>query len=285
MSKKIILCQGLPASGKSQWARSQVEQYPDRYKRINRDDLRRMIDNGKWSRGREQYIRQAEFALADLYLSSGFQVIIDDCNLSGTSQDRWREFAGQHQAEITIQDFTRVPLEICLERDRHRPDYVGEQVIRRMYRDFLQPKRPHYQPDPTLPKAIICDIDGTLALTAGRNPYDAARCEQDALNVPVASILIQKRLAGEQVLLVSARQECHRAPTERWLAAHSIVYTALWMRPTGDQRKDVLIKEEIYQQHIAGRYAIVFALDDRNQTVAFWRSLGIPTFQVADGDF
>lgn len=284
-NKKIILCVGLPASGKSSWARDRIKEHPDRYKRINRDDLRCMIDNGKWSRGREKYIKQAELALADLYLSNGFQVIIDDCNLAESTKAMWQEFAKQHQAEIEIQDFTHISLEVCLERDQHRPDYVGEQAIRRMYRDFLQPKRPIYQPDSSLPKGVICDIDGTLALTAGRNPYDAANCEQDALNVPVASIITGRHQAGESILLVSARQECHRELTERWLAAHGIAYTALWMRPTGDQRKDVVIKEEIYKEHIEGRYAIVFALDDRVSTVAFWRSLGIPTFQVADGDF
>ncbi|MGI0133724.1 MAG: AAA family ATPase [Candidatus Micrarchaeaceae archaeon] len=285
MSKKIILCVGLPGSGKSFWAKTQVEKHPDRYKRINRDDLRNMLDNGKWSQGREKHIKLAELALAELYLSEGFHIIVDDCNLAESTKNRWKELASKLQVSVEVQDFTHVPLETCLERDRHRQNYVGEQVIRKMYTDFLQPPSLVYQPDLALPQAIICDLDGTLALIRDRNPYDASLCEQDALNTPVASIIAQRHQAGECILLVSARQECHREPTERWLQTHAIAYTALWMRPTGDPRKDFLVKEEIYKEQIEGRYRIVFALDDRNQTVAFWRSLGIATFQVAAGDF
>lgn len=282
--KQVILLKGLPASGKSTWAKQQLTTYPGRYKRISKDLLRSMLDNGTWSKHNEQFVLHARNSLILAALQAGYHVIVDDTNLHPKHEKAIRELV-KGLAEVRVQDFTHVPLEECLERDRHRQDYVGEQVIRQMYRDFLQPPRSLYQPDPTLPKAIICDIDGTLALTNGRNPYDATNCEQDALNAPVASILTKRRLEGEHILLVSGRQECHREPTERWLATHDIRYTALWMRPTGDLRKDVLIKEEIYTQQIEGRYAIVFALDDRNQTVALWRSLGIPTFQVADGDF
>ena len=40
-----------------------------------------------------------------------------------------------------------------------------------------------------LPKAIICDLDGTLALMNGRNPFDASKCDEDLLNVPVAEYI------------------------------------------------------------------------------------------------
>jgi predicted kinase len=282
--KRVILLKGLPACGKSTWAREQIQANPGRYKRVAKDDLRAMMDNNVWSKHNEQFVLKVRDTLILAALEEGFHVLVDDTNLHPKHLATIRELV-KGQATVEVQDFTHVPLEVCLERDRHRQNYVGEQVILSMYREFLQPPRPAYQPDAALPKAIICDLDGTLALIAGRNPYDAARCEQDALNMPVASILVERHRMGEQVLLVSARQESHRAPTERWLAAHNIPYTALWMRPTGDQRKDVLVKEEIYKEHIEGHYAIVFALDDRNQTVAFWRSLGIATFQVADGDF
>ena len=43
--------------------------------------------------------------------------------------------------------------------------------------------------NPDLPKAIICDLDGTLALMNGRNPFDASRCDNDLLHHPVANLL------------------------------------------------------------------------------------------------
>ena len=43
--------------------------------------------------------------------------------------------------------------------------------------------------DPNLPNAIICDLDGTLALLNGRNPYDASLCEDVIPNIPVVETL------------------------------------------------------------------------------------------------
>jgi len=44
--KKVILTKGLPSSGKSTWAKALVDESPNSYKRINNDDLRKMLDNG-----------------------------------------------------------------------------------------------------------------------------------------------------------------------------------------------------------------------------------------------
>src|SRR6202011_2853961 len=139
--------------------------------------------------------------------------------------------------------------------------------------------------DPSLPTAIVCDLDGTLALLNGRNPYDASRCEEDLVNEAVADILKTYFLNGYTILLASGRSEQHRPQTERWLQKHSIQYTALFMRLAGDNRKDAIIKREIYEQHMQGRYSIKFVLDDRNQVVELWRSLGLTVLQVAEGDF
>ena len=57
------------------------------------------------------------------------------------------------------------------------------------------------------------------------------------------------------------------------------------MRQAGDNRDDRIVKREIYEREIKGRYNVRFVLDDRNKVVALWRDLGLPCFQVADGDF
>lgn len=46
MSKRVIILKGLPGSGKSTWAKEQLEKYPGRYKRICKDDLRAMLASG-----------------------------------------------------------------------------------------------------------------------------------------------------------------------------------------------------------------------------------------------
>ena len=139
--------------------------------------------------------------------------------------------------------------------------------------------------EPPLPLAIICDLDGTLALLNGRSPYDASHCERDILNVPVAHIVRLYAVNDVAVILVSGREARFRRQTEAWLAAHDIPYEALHMRRTRDFRKDAIIKTELYNEHIRDRYAVLFVLDDRNQSVESWREKGLTCLQVAPGDF
>lgn len=281
--KRCIILRGLPASGKSTYAKKLVADHPGKYKRISKDDLRAMLDVNKWSKGNEKFILKVRDGLILLALQEGYNPIVDDTNLHPKHETAIRELV-KGQAIVEVKDFTDVPLETCIERDRQRPNYVGEQVIRKMYRDFLWVEPPMAEVDPTLPKAIICDLDGTLALLNGRDPYNAETCEQDILSEHIANI-VRFYSQSAQILLLSGRQERHRPQTVNWLARHEIPYTALWMRQTNDNRKDSVIKEEIYRQHIQNRYAIQFCLDDRNSIVNLWRSLGLICLQVADGDF
>lgn len=284
MSKQVIILKGLPGCGKTTWAKEQIDKYPGRYKRINKDDLRLMLDNGKWSQGNEKFVLKVRDALILLGLQEGYHVIVDDTNLHPKHERTIRELV-QDLAQVEIKDFTHVPLDTCIERDRHRPNYVGEQVIRTMYRDFLQPKPPVIVDDPALPRAIICDLDGTLALLNGRNPYDASKCEQDHVNEPIADIVKKYHHNGYTIILVSGRSSQHQPQTERWLQAKAIPYHALFMRSNGDNRQDTLVKREIYEQHIYMHYHVHFVLDDRSSVIRLWRELGLTTLQVADGDF
>lgn len=136
-----------------------------------------------------------------------------------------------------------------------------------------------------LPLAIICDLDGTLALLNGRDPYDASTCADDALNEPVAHIVRTYAATGVTILIVSGRNVRHRKETEQWLAAHSIPYTSLSMRRPRDFRKDAILKTEVYEAKIRTQYRVLFVLEDRDQTVAMWRELGLTCLQVAPGDF
>ncbi len=137
-------------------------------------------------------------------------------------------------------------------------------------------------------KVVICDLDGTLSIFEKvdksqphyRNPYDASTCDRDLLNEVVAEII-----DGYKVLLVSGREDKYREPTLRFLEKHGIVYEALYMRKTGDNRKDSLVKREIYETHIKPVYDVKFVLDDRNQVVEMWRGLGLTCLQVAEGNF
>lgn len=136
-----------------------------------------------------------------------------------------------------------------------------------------------------LPQAIICDLDGTLALLNGRDPYDASSCGDDVLNEPVAHIVRTYAGLGVAVIIVSGRNVRHRKETEQWLTTHAIPYASLYMRRPRDFRKDAVIKAEVFEAKLRHAYDVLFVLEDRDQTVAMWRELGLTCLQVAPGDF
>lgn len=139
-----------------------------------------------------------------------------------------------------------------------------------------------------LPKRIICDIDGTVALRNGRGPYDWNLVGEDVPNEEVC-LLVRRMQNWTPMVFVSGRMEtpsCRRQ-TEFWLNAQGLVTpdTSLFMRPEGDFRADNLVKQQIYEEKIAGVYDIIFVIDDRDQVVRMWRSIPLTCLQVAEGNF
>ena len=277
--KKVILTKGLPGSGKTTWALELMANSPNSYKRVNKDALREMLDNSRWSRDAEKLILKIRDSIILSALEDGKHVIVDDTNLAPKHQARIEQLV-RGLATVETQDFTDVPIETCIANDLKRLHSVGEKVIRDMHKQFLQ-KSEEYTPIDGLPWAVICDIDGTLALHNGRDPYDCSTCENDILNKGVASVAS----AFEVVILVSGRESKWREKTEAWLSGNAVKYKSLYMRQTDDKRKDWIVKREIFENEIRPHYNIRFVLDDRNRVVDMWRSLGLSCLQVADGDF
>ena len=137
-------------------------------------------------------------------------------------------------------------------------------------------------------KALICDLDGTLALIGDRDPFEPETMEHDVLNPAVANILEVYRdqtLFELQIIFVTGRFEKYRQQTDRWLEKHGITNYVLYMRKDKDFRKDIVYKKEIYRTHIKDKFSVLFVLEDRDQTVRMWRELGLSCFQVAYGAF
>lgn len=287
--KKVILTKGLPASGKTTWAKSVVDKYPNQYKRVNKDDLRAMLDTGNHSSDREKFVLKVRDQLILLALEEGNHVIVDDTNLAPKHEERIKQLV-KGKAEVEIKEFFDVSLEECIKRDLKRQNSVGEKVIRQMYNQFLKPavELPVYNPN--LPEAIICDLDGTLCDLRGRNPYDASTADQDGVNMPVFEILTKFEFQQIYILFVSGRKEQYRQPSLTFINHHFsnsswLNRFQLFMRADDDDRKDSIVKAEIYEKHIKDKYNVKFVLDDRNQVVEMWRSLGLTCLQVAEGDF
>lgn len=290
--KKVIIMKGLPGSGKSTYAKQLVKENPNSCKRINRDELRLMFDDGYTSKGNEKFIKQVRDLLILKALEDGKHVIIDDTNLSETNITRISQLVHQHNTthnddvQVEIKEMNTT-LQECIERDSLREKKVGEKVIREMHRQFFSNADDRYQAqEATLPKAVVCDLDGTLTLLNGRSPFDASTCDKDLPNQPVVNVIKLYQSQGYKIIFCTGREDKFRKPTETWLSNHEVKYDLLLMRATKDLRKDSIIKREIYDNHIAGKFYVEFVLDDRNQVVNMWRDeLRLPCFQVYYGDF
>ena len=303
MPGKLIMTRGLPASGKSTWA-SEFKERNDRSPGANahtvvivtKDDIRDRMHHKDWNYDVEKEVLRIRDKEICEGLSKGLTVISADTNFGPKHEPRLRGLAAKYKAEFEIKDFTHVPLETCLERDANREAKVGKDVIMNMYEKYLAPKaevKPKvltevkvkpYIPDASKPKAIIVDIDGTIALMRGRGPYDTAKCMTDVPNEPVVDIV--KTFDQEHVIiLVSGREDKFRSITEDWLKSYEIPYDHLFMRPTGDVRNDAIVKAEIFDAHIRTEFNVKFVLDDRDRVVKMWRDLGLTCLQCAYGDF
>lgn len=135
-----------------------------------------------------------------------------------------------------------------------------------------------------LPKAIIFDIDGTLAIRdeALRGPYDMTKVGLDKPNTIVVEMLLGYRNWGYSIIIVSGREDFCQKETVEWLAKHGIVCDKLIMRKTKDGRKDADIKAEIYWTQIWPHYNVKAVVDDRPQVCRMWREKGLPVIQIGD---
>jgi hypothetical protein len=92
------------------------------------------------------------------------------------------------------------------------------------------------------------------------------------------------------VFIMSGRDETYRDVLVDWLADNlgwyeGQEYDGIFMRPAGDRRNDAIVKNELFETHLAGKFNIDFVLDDRDRVVQMWRAKGIKCLQVADGEF
>lgn len=298
---KLIMLQGLPGSGKSTWA-------DDRATRtgavvVNKDDIRRRLTSTGWEwshEGEREVVRERDSAVVMAFAAGAHTVISTDTNFSPDHRKRLESLAAMFSAEFEVVTFP-TPVEECVRRDAERPvdQRVGVSVIHGMVRNYGLDKDPawygekpaetgfllRYTPQPGQPWAILVDIDGTIALRTGRDPYDITRVSEDIVNVPVKSVVTAMHRAGYEIVYMSGRDSSCRDDTRIWLFTHGFPDGKLFMRPKGDSRSDSIVKGELFDAHVRGHYNVQFALDDRQRVVDFWRSIGLTCLQVAPGDF
>lgn len=281
--KKVILTKGLPASGKTTWAKSMVKKNTGSYKRINKDDLREMLDCSHWSKGNEKFVLHMRDGMILAALADGKHVIVDDTNFNSIHERNIRELV-HGLAKVEIKEF-EVDLDECIRRDAAREKPVGEKVIRDMYNKYVRIEIPPVKYIAGAKNAIIVDVDGTLAKMRDRGPYDWNKVGNDDLYADIAEIVDFYKNNEYAIIIVTGRDGICEEETREWLEKNLVPYDEFYIRPAGNTEKDSIIKKRIYDEHIKGKYNIHIVLDDRDQVVKMWRSIGLRCLQVADGNF
>lgn len=310
---KFIINRGLPGSGKSTQTKKEVAADYNNVVRVNRDDIRKMLHDSVW---KGQETESVVVMMRDAMLRAAMKakkplVISDDTNLDPKVVKHLAKIADFFGYEVEVRDFD-VPLRVCLERDSKREGIakVGHEVIHGMHKKYFKggqfPENPlgkmeavtfeRYVPNVKLQKAVIFDIDGTLASHEGvRSPYDYTKVGLDAPRQAVINALENYALNDYAIIILSGREDSCRGDTLEWLGKYTCLnhintYKVgswnLFMRPAGDKRQDRVIKGELFNQHIRNNFNVEAVFDDRDQVVSLWRDeLGLDCFQVNYGAF
>jgi predicted kinase len=282
---KLIILQGLPASGKSTYRKQLLAENPQlRY--VNKDELRAQFPDEN-----EEKIHHRHQALLEEYLKAGFDVIVDNTNYNTRTLNEYKAIAQRTGSEWELIPFDTSWQE-CVRRDEIRRKngerYVGRSVIigfAMRYGLYNEPVQ----------KAVIFDIDGTLAkidhrrhfVQGGKKDWKAffEALSEDEVNEPVKQLYDLAR-GKYTLILCSGRPDNYRRQTELWLEKHGIDdYFAMFMRAQGDKRQDYDTKKDLYFRFIKPYFDIQWVVDDRDQVVTMWRQQGITCFQCAEGDF
>ena len=296
---EIILTYGLPAAGKSQWAKAQLLAYPNKYKRVNKDDLRALIDGDKYSFENEKFILSVRDDIIKKALLKKKSVIVDDTNfpVGGKHYKRMCEIAQEIGDVLVIQKYFDISLKDALKANQG-PNRVAvpESIIEKMYKKHIKghpfnlesmyfQKTERLLYDENLPDCVVFDVDGTLAHHGDRNIFDWSRVREDSLDLHMAKIYNLYEKNDIHMIVMTGRDGAARDNTIKWLFDKQLHFDTLLIKGENDNRKDIIIKKELYDNHIKGKFNVLAVFDDRKQVVEMWRSLGILALHVDSGDF
>lgn len=308
--RKIIITVGPPGCGKTKWSIDYLLEHPTA-KHLNRDDMRRSSMLSIYNAEDEVVLKRIRDYAVESWLNKNYDVIIDDTNLTPDVFPRLCKIADR-LGDVSVEEIVfKEEKDICWNRVEKRNSQITDQftpqiskeVFSSLYDLFIQ-KRPndvYYAPPryeremmldefevTTLQKAIILDLDGTVAFHPyGRDPFDHSQIPLDIPNkILISEINALKKSSGYHILIVTGRSEVSRDESENWLSSAELNYDKLFMRPADEKfEHDYIIKKKIYEDEIKDKYFITCVYEDREQLVEMWRSLNLITYQIDFGRF
>ena len=136
--RTLYLLRGCPASGKSTWVHeNNLEQYT-----LSADKIRLMYQSPVLNNDGNLVITQQNDGRVWAFLnqmledrmSRGEFVIVDATHYKSELLNRYKKLVDKYRYRVFVVDFTSVPMEIALERNKQRNEYqrVPEETIRKM---------------------------------------------------------------------------------------------------------------------------------------------------------
>lgn len=132
---------GLPASGKSTWAKELIEQHviTSKYAIVSTDDLRQELLGDINAQNQNTEVFNEAYKRIQSYLKKGIDVYFDATNINYKKRmdiiNRFKKYADDIDAIMIA-----TPYEECIERNKKRERQVPEDVIKRMYMNFYVPQ-------------------------------------------------------------------------------------------------------------------------------------------------
>lgn len=274
---KAVITVGISASGKTYWTSQQ------KAVDVNRDWIRfNVISPGsdwstyKFNKSKENEVTKIQEQMVMDAHGKGQDVIISDTNINPTTRNKWTVLLTELGYEVEIKEFP-ITLEQAYKRDSLRTNGVGQNVIYSQYQKWLEYKgRKTYSGDVSLPKAVIFDIDGTIAQMVDRSPFAWDKVDTDSPRDLIIEMARGYMNLDYEIIVVSGRDGSCKELTEEWMTKRQMPYAEFFIRPEGDTRKDTIVKEEIFWNDIATRYNVVGVVDDRPSVIRMWHELKIP---------
>lgn len=297
--KKLIICRGIPGSGKSTWAHAWVAESPETRVRLNNDDIRRMF-GPYWVPKRENLIHTIKYHSALNIMAMGYDIVVDNMNLNPKEIEFWNDvikgfnnIQDGYEYVIEFKDFFNISLDECLRRDAARENPVGEKSIREIwkrYKHFIQTSEVErvvsnlHKPTGKVP-CIVIDMDSTVCFNTTKRPWfgegAAEGMIEDVPNPGVVTIVreLQRKFP---IIVVTGRDTSQADVTKQWLANQGITPTEFYFRSKGDYRKGVEVKNELINQ-VLNKYDIVTIFEDCESIVQMFRDMGLTVLQPNKG--
>lgn len=301
--RKLILCRGIQASGKSTWAKAWAKEDPEHRVRFNNDDIRNMLGE-YWVPSREGMVTELKRSFACEATRKGYDIVVDNMNLNPKEVGWWEDVISvansitKFEYELEFKDFF-IPVDECIRRDAMREQPMGAKVIKDTWKrysnfiiqesvkDMLNKSAKHVDGGHFV---ILVDMDATLCLNTTGRPYYGEGAAEGMLNdiaIEGTCALVRRMYEKCKVFIVTGREGTPEiiAATKEWLANHDIKVDELFFRPIKDYSPGDECKKKIYEDNIKGKYNVQFVLEDNCKCVKMWREQGLTCLQPNEGKF